>query len=145
MKHTDPPIIVQETFTATVDQVWKSVTEPNQMQQWFFEQIKSFKAAVGFETEFLVAVADKTFTHQWRVIEVELNQRLKFQWRYEEYPGDSFVIFEMKPQDDKVKFTLTTEVVADFPDNIPEFKRESCIGGWNYFIKERLKAYLEKA
>jgi hypothetical protein len=39
---------------------------------------------------------------------------------------------------------LTVEVLEDFPDDIPEFRRESCIGGWNYFINHRLKEYLDK-
>jgi hypothetical protein len=42
------------------------------------------------------------------------------------------------------KLTLTARVVEDFDDSIPEFKRESCVAGWNYFIKERLSDYLEK-
>jgi len=37
---------------------------------------------------------------------------------------------------------LTCEVVEDFDDNIEEFKRESGIEGWNYFIKNRLKEFL---
>ncbi len=31
-----------------------------------------------------------------------------------------------------------------FFENIPEFKRESCIEGWTYFIKKRLKEFLEE-
>ncbi len=31
-----------------------------------------------------------------------------------------------------------------FFENIPEFSRESCQAGWNYFIKEQLKAFLDK-
>jgi len=37
---------------------------------------------------------------------------------------------------------LSTEVLEDYPDDIPEFKRESGLGGWNYFIKDRLYNYL---
>jgi len=40
--------------------------------------------------------------------------------------------------------TLTTQITEDFDDSIPEFKRESCIGGWNYFLKERLFNYLKQ-
>jgi hypothetical protein len=34
------------------------------------------------------------------------------------------------------------EVVEDFPDDIPEFDRESCQSGWNYLISESLSSYL---
>jgi hypothetical protein len=43
------------------------------------------------------------------------------------------------------QFTVTTKVIEDFPNDIPEFARESCIGGWNYFIKERLDKFLNKS
>lgn len=33
-------------------------------------------------------------------------------------------------------------VLESFPQNTPEFKRESCVGRWGYFIKHRLKNYL---
>lgn len=144
MKRTDPPIVVEETFETSLKNVWKSITEVDQMQKWFFEQIKSFKAEKGFETEFLVEVGDRKFTHLWTIVEVKLNHRIKYQWRYKEYQGDSFVLFELKEEKGKVTLKLMTEVVEDFPNDIPEFKRESCIGGWNYFIKERLKAFLKK-
>jgi hypothetical protein len=34
--------------------------------------------------------------------------------------------------------------LQSFPGHIPEFKRESCLAGWQYFIRERLKKFLEK-
>jgi len=43
----------------------------------------------------------------------------------------------------KVHLKLIAEVIADFSQDIPEFKRESGVGGWNYFIKESLKKCLE--
>jgi hypothetical protein len=32
----------------------------------------------------------------------------------------------------------------DFMDGIPEFKRESGLAGWEYFLNKSLKDYLEK-
>jgi len=52
------------------------------------------------------------------------------------------VIFELTGIGNKTKLTVTNIVTQDFDDSIPEFKRESCIGGWNYFIKERLVQFL---
>jgi len=70
-------------------------------------------------------------------------QKITYNWKYKEYPGDSFVTFQLINDKNCVKLKLTTEVIENFPDDIPEFKRESCIGGWNYYIKERLKEFLE--
>ena len=64
-------------------------------------------------------------------------------WKYENCKGNSYVTFELLPHNNGTLFTVTTKVAEDFPDDIPEFERESCLGGWNYFIKERLVAYFK--
>lgn len=35
------------------------------------------------------------------------------------------------------------EPVVGFPGEIPEFSRESCTAGWNFFINKSLKEYME--
>lgn len=77
--------------------------------------------------------------HQGRVTEVVPLKKIAYNWKFDDYQGDSFVTFELSGQDDTTKLTLTVIVAEDFP----EFKRESCIGSWDYFIKQRLKEYLE--
>ncbi|MBL4887182.1 MAG: SRPBCC domain-containing protein, partial [Flavobacteriaceae bacterium] len=54
MKHTDPPIIAEQILNAPIGRVWKAITQVDQMHQWFFDNIPSFKAEVGFETQFNV-------------------------------------------------------------------------------------------
>lgn len=142
MKKTDPLIIVEQQYNSSITEVWNAITNPNEMRKWFFEQIDSFKPAVGFETEFLVKVETRNFTHLWKIKEIIEFHRIKYQWRYKEYSGDSFVTFELMEEKGKVNLKLIAEVIEDFPDDVPEFKRESCIGGWNYFIKESLNNYL---
>lgn len=63
---------------------------------------------------------------------------------YEGYPGDSFVSFELSDEGDKTWLRLTHQVTESFPQDIPEFTRESCLGGWNFFIGENLKEFLEE-
>lgn len=144
MQKTDPPIIVEQTFNSSLNRVWEAITEPNQMSQWFFPQIESFKAEQGFKTEFLVEIENRKFTHLWGIMSVETKQKIEYTWRYKEYPGDSMVTFELKEEDTTVKLKLTATVLEDFPQHIPEFKRESGVEGWNYLIKESLKNYLEQ-
>ncbi len=50
----------------------------------------------------------------------------------------NFVQIELYPN------LLFFMAVEKFPDNIPEFKRESDVAGWNYFIKDSLKEFLEE-
>ena len=67
-----------------------------------------------------------------------------YQWNYKEHQGDSTVTFNITPTITGCKLTVTAKTLEDFPQDIPEFKRESCIGGWQYFINERLKAYVSQ-
>jgi len=143
MKTTDEPVIVEQTFNTSIDKVWKAITERDQMTQWFFENIESFRPEVGFETQFEVHVEGRVFTHLWKLTEVILHQKITYNWKYEEYPGDAFVTFELIEENSHVKLKLSFEVVEDFQDGIPEFTRESCIDGWNYFVGKNLKEYLE--
>jgi len=63
---------------------------------------------------------------------------------HNEYPSDSFLKIEPNEKAGSTRLRLSTKVIADLPDDIPEFKRESGVQGWNYFIGKQLKAYLEK-
>lgn len=143
MKITEAPIIVEEIFDLPVDHVWSAITDHKEMIQWYFEDIPNFIPEVGFTTWFAVVSQGRTFTHQWEVTEVIPNQRITYNWNYAEYLGDGDVTFELIKKDNTTIIRLSMVIKQDFPDDIPEFKRESCIAGWNYFIKERLKEYLE--
>jgi len=144
MKRIDPPIIVEETYNKPIETVWRAITEPVQMRKWFFDNIPDFKPEVGFEIEFDVETGGRVFPHQWKITKVESGKLIEYNWKYGGYQGDAYVTFELTPEENATRLRLTNIVVEDFQDDIPEFKRESCIGGWNYFIKERLKKYLDK-
>lgn len=144
MKKGDKPVIVEQTFDSSSDVVWNSITEIEQMRQWFFEDIPSFEPEVGFETQFKVKSQDRSFLHMWRVTEVVPHKKITYDWKYEGYPGDSTVVFELFEQDDSTKLRLTHRVKESFPEDIPEFTRESCVEGWTFFIQKSLKAYLGK-
>jgi uncharacterized protein YndB with AHSA1/START domain len=144
MKKNDEPIIVEQNFNTSVDVVWNAITKVDQMRQWYFDNILSFKPEVGFETHFNVESQDRSFLHLWKVTGVVPLKKISYNWRYENYPGDSFVVFELFKENNSTKLRLTHRVTESFPEDIPEFKRESGIAGWTYFIKESLKEFLEK-
>ena len=144
MKKTDEPIIIEQTFNVSRQELWSAITELNHMTKWFFENIKSFEPKVGFETNFIVKNENRIFAHLWRITEVKPGESITFNWRYEGYEGDSFVSFYLSEYEGASKLMLTHNVTDTFSQNIQEFKRENCIEGWNWFIKKRLKKYLEK-
>lgn len=144
MKKNDKPIVVEQNFSVSLQKVWKAITDVDEMRNWFFDNIPAFKPEVGFATEFNVQSEERIFLHLWKVIDVVPEKLIKYNWKYEVYPGDSNVSFELFDEDKGTRLKLTIDVLEDFPDDIPEFTRDSCNNGWNYFIKERLTEYLEK-
>lgn len=138
------PIIVYTTIHQPIENVWKVITEKNEMVQWFFENIPDFKPEVGFVTQFIVDAGERKFLHWWEILEVNSKHKIKYNWRYPDYyEGSSYVTFELSSKEiNKTEMIITAEGIENFPQEIPEFSRESCRGGWEYFSK-RLKNYLE--
>lgn len=142
MKKNEAQVIVEDIFDAPIEKVWKAITGIEEMKIWYFENIDVFKAEIGSKSKFVVQSDERTFTHLWEVTEVDAPNKITYNWKYEEYPGDSFVTWELFDESGKTKLVLTTRITEDFPDEIPEFKRESCKKGWEYFICWKLKEYL---
>ncbi len=144
MKKTDELIIVEEIYNAPIGDLWNALTDINLMRQWYFNNIPDFKPVAGFETEFLVKSEERNFKHHWKVLEAEKNKIIKYSWDFEGYKGKSTSSFEISRTDQGTKLKIVVEVLEDYPDDIPEFKRESCIAGWEYLLKEKLKDYFQK-
>ncbi len=145
MKKTDPPIVVEQIFDASLKKVWEAISVLDKMKEWFFDNIESFNPLVGFETRFVIQVEDRIFPHLWKLTEVVSMKKITYDWRYEGYKGNSIVVFELFNEGTKTKLRLTSTVVECFSDNIPEFTRKSGVDGWNYFIKKSLKQYLDES
>ena len=142
MEKLPPPIIVEATYPASIEKVWAAITELDQMRKWFFENIEDFQPKVGFETKFAIHHEGKTFTHQWKIREVIPYQRISYNWNYEEYDGDGYITFDLEKKDAGTLLRLTDILTAEYPSDIPEFKRESGVDGWNYFLNQQLKDFL---
>lgn len=145
MSADNDPIIVEQSFSSSIEKVWEALTEVSQMRQWFFEHIEDFDPKVGFETQFNVHNQGRDFLHQWKLTAVIPHKKIIYHWKYKGYEGNSYVTFELQEKNNQTVLKLTHEGGETFPKNIPEFSRQSGIDGWNYFIKESLKDYLEKA
>ncbi|AOW20017.1 SRPBCC family protein [Urechidicola croceus] len=144
MFNSSKPIVVEQLFDNSIQEVWNAISNLSLMKLWFFEQIEDFKPEVGFKTSFVVKVEDRTYTHLWELTEIILQKNITYDWKYAEYDGEGKVIFELFDLGDKTKLVLTNFGIESFPSTIPEFSRESCNNGWNYFIKERLYNFLNK-
>jgi uncharacterized protein YndB with AHSA1/START domain len=138
------PIVVEETFKAPIDDVWKAIVDADQMRQWYFETIADFEPEKGFETRFNVRAEGRDYLHLWKVTDVVPGKRITYDWRYGGYPGDSSLTWELSETPDGTKLTLTHDGIETFPNDDPLFSREACEEGWSYFIQKSLKAFLER-
>jgi ketosteroid isomerase-like protein/uncharacterized protein YndB with AHSA1/START domain len=138
------PLIIEQSYNSTLNKVWNAITDENRMRKWYFETMNSFKPIVGFETEFNVHANGIDYLHCWRVTEVMYEKKISCNWKFAGYPGESTVTFELSKVNNAIKLKLTEIGIESFPNDNPDFTRESRTEGWNYFIRERLKVFLDK-
>lgn len=143
MNESRRPVIVEQGFDVSGEAVWRAITDRAQMIEWFFEEIPAFKAEVGFTTQFDVDTGERIYRHVWRITEVVPEEKIVIDWRYEAIPGVGTVTFEVRGDGDGTVLRVTNEGLETFPQDIPEFTRESCEGGWKYLIQGNLKNYLD--
>jgi len=140
------PVIVSVTTKTSKENIWKALTNAEEMRKWFFDNIPDFKPEVGFTTEFNVVSNERNFLHVWKVSKVTCLQELVCLWQYPEYLKDTFEVKFKVDTNDNAENIITVSAIGieKFEHlNLPEFTRESCKGGWEYFMN-RLKVYLEK-
>ena len=144
MKINESPVKVSQLFDQPPESIWSAMTNHHQMIQWYFPNIPDFKAIKGFKTQFTVENQGRHFLHLWEVLEVQENKRIIYNWKYQDYEGDSNVEFYLSKMADKTLLTVSCHVLQDFAEGIPEFSAESCRAGWQYFIQDSLKKHMDK-
>jgi uncharacterized protein YndB with AHSA1/START domain len=138
------PIVVEQSFPVPPEAVWRAITKPDLMRQWYFEPIEDFRPEVGFETQFDIEVNGRIFRHQWEVTEVEPGTSITYTWRYEGFPGLGATQWKLSETDEGAKLIVISTGIESFSQDIPEFTRESGQAGWEYFIQQRLPNFLSR-
>jgi uncharacterized protein YndB with AHSA1/START domain len=137
------PLIIERTYNAPADKVWKAITNKDQMRQWYFN-LPDFRPEPGFEFEFEGGPDDRKYLHKCRITEVVPGKKLQYSWRYDGYEGNSFVTFEIFPEGNKTRLKLTHEGLETFPMNNPDFAKKNFMQGWTDIIGTSLKGFVEK-
>lgn len=135
-------VIIEQTLKASVDKVWKAITDAGEMEHWYFE-IDDFKPEPGFTFQFYSGGEETKYLHICKVLVVEPKRKLSYSWRYEDLDGNSIVTFELSEQGKNTHIRFTHEGIESFPQDKPDFSRESFLGGWKEIIGISLKEYLE--
>lgn len=143
MENKNEPFVIERTFNAPIEKVWKAITNKDAMKQWYFD-FADFKPEVGFEFQFKAGKDDKQYVHLCKITEVIIGKRLTYSWKYEGYEGNSFVTFELFEEGKKTRLKLIHTGLETFAKNGPDFLRESFSAGWTHIIGTSLQKFLEK-
>ena len=136
-------LVIKRVINAPTSRVWKALTDKNELKNWlpFFAD---FEPEVGRELRFkLGRDPDHQYEHISKVVEVVDGKKLVYGWRYEGYPGDSRVTFELIAEGTKTSLVLTHDIIEPFPADNPDFAADGFKEGWNY-TADGLKNYVEK-
>lgn len=132
----------------SVDNVWNSLTQPQEMEKWYFD-IPNFEAKEGEIFDFVVSFTDEgkeyTFRHLFKILEVVPQEKLRHTWEHPGHSkGTSVLTWELIPEEDSTTVVLTHEGNENFIDEGSKyFTEESYTAGWNDIL-QGLKTYLEQ-
>ena len=135
-------VIIEQSFDAPSDKVWKALTDNSQMKEWYFN-IDSFRPEVGFKFHFTAGDDKKKYLHLCEITEVIPGKKISYTWRYDDFEGNSLLSFELFDEGNHTRLKLTHSGLETFP-NLPVFSPESFRKGWDYIIGISLKEFLEK-
>jgi uncharacterized protein YndB with AHSA1/START domain len=138
------PFIIERIYNAPIKKVWEAISQKEKMKQWYFN-LAEFKTEVGFEFQFSGGPDEgNQYLHLCKVTEVIPGKKLAYSWRYDGYPGNSFVTFELFEEGDKTKLKLTHAGLESFDANNPDFDKKNFEQGWTQIVGISLKEFLQK-
>lgn len=75
------PVVIERTFNASAENVWKAITDRNEMKQWYFD-LKEFRTEVGFEFQFSGGPSpERQYLHLCKITKVVARKKLTSSWR----------------------------------------------------------------
>ncbi len=141
---SNQPIVIERVFDAPVTKVWDALTVNEQMKKWYFD-IADFKPVVGFEFQFTGTTEENTsYLHLCKVTEVVTCKKLAYSWRYDGYPGNSIVTFELSEDGKKTGLKLTHAGLESFTSAGHDFEKKNFEQGWTSILDKSLKGYVEE-
>lgn len=136
------PIVIENIYNASSDKVWKAITDPDEMKQWYFD-LPGFTAAEGYKFQFYGGTEEKQYLHVCAVTEVVAGKKLTYSWRYDGFAGNSFVTWELFAEGDQTRLVLTHTGLDTFPADQPDFAAKNFEVGWTEILGTSLKGFVE--
>jgi uncharacterized protein YndB with AHSA1/START domain len=139
---SNQPFAIEREYNVQISKVWDAITNNEKMKKWYF-QLPEFNPVVGFEFQFLGGEeGGRQYKHLCKVTEVVPGKKITYSWRYEGYPGNSLVSWELSESGDKTKLRLTHSGLESFATSVPDFRAENFAKGWTYILDESLKGFI---
>lgn len=140
MKNDVTRFVYVTFIRTTVDQLWKALTEPEFMKQYWFGMHCESDWRPG--SPWRLIFTDGRLADAGEIIEADPPRRLQIQWRNEWKPefkaeGFSHCTFELEPHDGAVKLSVTHEI-----DIVDSKFIQAVSGGWPQILSN-LKSFLE--
>lgn len=137
------PIVKEVDVAASTQEVWKAITDKNEMKKWYFD-LEAFEAVPGFHFTFWGEKDGERFLHHCTITEVVPGKKIAYTWRYDLWPGESLVSFELSGHEqNRTTLKLIHSGLETFPQN-EMLKKENFELGWREIIEGSLKKHFEK-
>ncbi|RYG18948.1 MAG: SRPBCC domain-containing protein [Chitinophagaceae bacterium] len=137
------PVIVERLFNAPITKVWNAITINEEMKKWYFN-LEKFRAEVGFKFDFIGGPEDGVqYLHLCEVTEVIEGQKIAYTWRYDNYPGNSIVTWELFAKGEQTLVRITHTGLETFAEAGKDFAANNFNEGWKHFLYTALKGYIE--
>ena len=135
---------IERTYPADVQKVWKSLTDPAEMRQWYFN-LPGFRPEPGYKFEFIGGTDEIQYKHFCEVTEVDPCRLLSYTWKYEDNEGDSHVRFELSPDGNGTRVKMTHAGIDSFAKSNPDLHVRNFEEGWHDIMNRMLWEHLEHA
>jgi uncharacterized protein YndB with AHSA1/START domain len=136
------PLTKEVILDAPVSRVWNALTDKEQLKQWCFD-MNAFKPEPGFEFQFYGEKDGTKFLHLCKVLEAEPQKKMKWLWSYQGVAGETYVTFELFPQEDQTTLRLTHDNLESLPQD-ENYAKQNFVEGWNMILGELLPKFLQQ-
>jgi uncharacterized protein YndB with AHSA1/START domain len=137
------PFAIEAEYDVPVGKVWKAIADPDDLRQWYSD-LPSFSSKVAVPHEFETTDGpDAINPDKCMAVELIEEKKISYTWKYEVYPGNSLVTFELSGEGTKTKLLFTHQGLETFPVSNPDVARDNIISSWKYMLDTAIKVFLE--
>lgn len=136
------PIVVEEVYEASPDQVWQAITDKDSMKEWYFN-IQDFILKENATFNFYAPDDERKYHHQCVIKKIVPERKFQHTWTYPSHSkGESVITWEISPEGNGSRVRLTHSGVESFSDAGNDFTRENFEAGWKEIVGKSLKDFI---